>query len=426
MNPVRFSTFAALRHRNFRLFYSGQTISLTGSWMQSVAFGWLVLLLTNSAFYLGLVGALQTLPVLLFSFLGGVVADHTSKLRLLFITQAVLMLLALVLGVLVETNVVRVWMLCSLVFLSGTAMAFDIPVRQSFIVDLVGRPDLPNAIALNSTLFNATRVIGPAVGGELIAAVGLANCFFLNSASFLAVLLALVLIKLPPSPTAPWKPFLQAWRELFDHLLERRELKLVLVLMSTVAIFAMPFYVLLPILARDTLGVDVRGLGHLMAMSGLGAFAGGLSLARRLTRRPPMPSFLAGLALFLLGLMGLGLCRNYYAALGCMALAGFGMVTQLSTGNSLMQLNVPDELRGRLMSLFGLIVMGFAPVGSILYGVAAHYVGAGPSITGGAIIAAAVAGVVLWKNPDLRHFGFSEPEASAPGPIPPPISPFSR
>ena len=138
-----------------------------------------------------------------------------------------------------------------------------------------------------------------------------------------------------------------------------------------------------------------------------------------------MPSFLAGQALFLLGLMGLGLCRNYYAALGCMALAGFGMVTQLSTGNSLLQLNVPDELRGRLMSLFGLIVMGFAPVGSILYGVAAHYVGAGPSITGGAVIAAVVAGVVLLKNPDLRHFGFSEPEAPAPGPIPPPITPFS-
>ena len=140
-----------------------------------------------------------------------------------------------------------------------------------------------------------------------------------------------------------------------------------------------------------------------------------------------MPSFLAGLALFLLGLMGLGLCRNYYAALGFMALAGFGLVTQLSTGNSLLQLNVPDELRGRLMSLFGLIVMGFAPVGSILYGVAAHYVGAGPSITGGAVIAFVVAGFVLVKNPDLRHFGFSEPEPRRPpDPIPPPITPFSR
>ncbi|HZK13227.1 MAG TPA: MFS transporter, partial [Desulfobaccales bacterium] len=313
-----------------------------------------------------------------------------------------------------------------LVFLSGTAMAFDIPVRQAFIVDLVGKPDLPNAIALNSTLFNATRVIGPAVGGVIIGAVGIANCFFLNSASFLAILLALGLIKLPPNQAVPWKPFLRAWRELFDHLLDRRELRLILVLMSTVAIFAMPYYVLLPILARDTLGVGPRGFGLLMGMSGLGAFAGGLTLARRLQRRPPMPSFLAGMGLFLLGLMGLGLCRNYYAALGCMALAGFGMVTQLSTGNSLLQLNVPDELRGRLMSLFGVIVMGFAPVGSILYGVSAHYVGAGPSITGGALIAFVVAGFVLLKNPDLRHFGFTEPEPPPPsGPIPPAITPFS-
>ena len=426
MNPVRFSTFAALRHRNFRLFYSGQMISLTGSWMQSVAFSWLVLVLTNSAFYLGLVGALQTLPVLLFSFLGGVVADHTSKLRLLFITQAVLMLLALVLGVLVEVKVVQLWMLCALVFLSGTAMAFDIPVRQAFIVDLVGKPDLPNAIALNSTLFNATRVAGPAVAGVIIGAVGMANCFFLNAASFLAVLLALMLIKLPPSQAVPWKPFLLAWKELKDYLLDRRELLLILVLMTTVAVFAMPYFVLLPILARDTLGVGPRGFGLLMAMSGLGAFAGGLTLARRLQRRPPMPSFLAGQGLFLLGLMGLGLCRNYYAALGCMALAGFGLVTQLSTGNSLLQLNVPDELRGRLMSLFGVIVMGFAPVGSILYGVAAHYAGAGPSITGGACIAALVAGGVLLKNPALRHFGFTEPEPPASESIPPPITPFNE
>jgi MFS family permease len=394
--------------------------------MQSVAFSWLVLVLTDSAFYLGLVGALQTLPVLIFSFLGGVVADHTSKLRLLFITQTALMLLALVLGVLVQVNVVQIWMLCVLVFLSGTAMAFDIPVRQAFIVDLVGKADLPNAIALNSTLFNATRVLGPAVGGVIIGAVGLANCFFLNAASFLAVLLALVLIKLPPTKPVPWKPFLRAWKELLDYLLERRELKLVLLLMTTAAVLAMPYYVLLPILARDTLGVGPRGFGLLMGMSGLGAFAGGLTLARRLTRRPPMPSFLAGQGLFLLGLMGLGLCGNYYAALGFIALTGFGLVTQLSTGNSLLQLNVPDALRGRLMSLFGVIVMGFAPVGSILYGVAAHYVGAGPSITGGAVLAFVVAGFVLLKNPDLRHFGFTAPEPPPPsGPIPPAITPFN-
>lgn len=425
MNPVRFTTFAALRHRNFRLFYSGQLVSLTGSWMQSVAFGWLVLELTNSSFYLGLVGTLQTLPVLLFIFLGGVVADHTSKWRLMFLTQAALMLLALALGLLVQFEIVKVWDLCLIVFLSGTVMAFDIPARQAFIVELVGKADLANAIALNSTLFNATRVAGQAVGGVIIAAVSLANCFFLNAASFVAILLALFLMQLPPAQPAPWKPFLHAWKELLDHLLARRELRLILLLMTTVAILAMPYYVLLPILARDVLGVGVRGLGLLMGMSGLGAFLGGLTLARRLQRRPPMPSFLGGLGIFLAGLMALGLCPNYYAALGCMFLAGFGMVTLLSTGNSLMQLNVTDALRGRLMSLFGLIVMGFTTMGSMIYGVAATYTGPGPAITGGSLLAAACAGAVLLRHPELRHFAFAELEPADPAPFTPPATPLS-
>jgi MFS family permease len=419
MTSSRFPTFAALRHRDFRIFYSGQAISLTGSWMQSVAFSWLVLVLTNSSFYLGLVGALQTLPVLLFSFLGGVVADHASKLKLLFLTQAILMLLALALGLLVDLNLITVWMLCILVFLSGTVMAFDIPVRQAFIVDLVGKADLPNAIALNSTLFNATRVAGPAVGGVIIAAVGMANCFFLNAVSFLAVLLALFLMRLPRERPAPWKPFLHAWKELLDYLLERRELRLILLLMTMVAVLAMPYYVLLPILARDVLGVGPRGFGLLMAVSGLGAFLGGLTLARRLQRRPPMPSFLGGLGMLLAGLVGLGLCRNFYAALGCMFLAGFGMVTLLSTGNSLLQLNVPDAMRGRLMSLFGLIVMGFAPVGSMIYGVTAHYVGPGPAISGGSLLASLCTGWVLLRHPELRHFAFTDLEAPEPTPLPP-------
>ncbi|HZE22220.1 MAG TPA: MFS transporter, partial [Desulfobaccales bacterium] len=375
------------------------------------------------AFYLGVVGAFQTLPVLLFSLLGGVVADHTSKLRLLFLTQTALMLLALILAVLVQFKVIQVWMLFVLVFMSGTAMAFDIPVRQAFIVELVGKKDLPNAMALNSTLFNATRFLGPALGGVAIAAVGMANCFFINAASFLAVLLALMLIKLPPAPKAPWKPLLRAWRELLDYLLQRRELKLILLMMSTVAIFAMPYYVLLPILARNTLGVGPKGFGLLMAMSGLGAFVGGLTLARRLQRRPPMPSFLAGMGLFLVGLMGLGLCGNYYAALGFIAMSGFGLVTQLSTGNSLLQLNVPDALRGRIMSLFGIMVMGLAPVGSVLYGGVAHYVGSGRAIAGGSVIAALVAGLVFWRNRELRHFGFTSLESQESEGLPPTVTP---
>jgi MFS family permease len=429
-NMKNSGTFTALRHRNFRLFYSGQTISLTGSWMQSVAFSWLVLVLTNSSFYLGLVGALQTLPVLLFSFLGGVVADHTSKLRLMFITQTSLMLLALALGLLVDLNIIKVWDLCLIVFLSGTVMAFDIPARQSFIVDLVGKPDLPNAIALNSTLFNATRFLGPALGGVVIAAVGMANCFFLNAASFLAVLVALLLLRLPSVQPVPWKPFLHAWKELLDYLWTRRELRLVLLLMTMVAVFAMPYFVLLPMLARDTLGVGPGGFGLLMSASGLGAFLGGLSLARRLQRRPPMPSFLAGIGLFLLGLIGLGLCGNYYVALGFIFMSGFGMVTQLSTGNSLLQLNVPDALRGRIMSLFGLIVMGFAPVGSMIYGITAHYTGTGVTIAGGSLLAALGCGVVLLRYPELRHFDFTDLERPAATPeievepLPPNITTF--
>jgi MFS family permease len=220
-------------------------------------------------------------------------------------------------------------------------------------------------------------------------------------------------MRLPPYEPAPWIPFRRAWRELKDHLLERREIRLLLTIMSLVAIFAMPYYVLLPILARNTLGVGPRGFGLLMAASGVGALLGGLTLAWRVRRRPPMPSFLGGLGAMLVGLVGLGFCRNYHLALGFIFLAGFGMVTQLSTGNSLLQLNVPNELRGRIMSLFGLIVMGLVPIGSLLFGVVAHYLGPGPTIALGSVVAALSVGAVLFRHPEFRHFTFGELEAPA-------------
>jgi MFS family permease len=407
-----FDTFAALRHRNFRLFYTGQAISLMGSWMQSVALNWLVLILTDSSFFLGLVGALQTLPVLIFSFMGGVVADRAHKRRLLFLTQSSMMLLAFILGLLVSGELVTRWLLLVLVFLSGTAMAFDIPVRQAFIVDLVGKPDLANAIALNSTLFNGTRVIGPALAGVLIAQVGMANCFYLNAASFLAVLLALAWMKLPPLVPAPYLPFGRALREMGDYLRDHRDLKAIFILLTTVSILGHSYYVLLPKLVKDVFGGGSQEFGLLMAVSGLGAFLGGLTLARRLRSRPPMPSFLGGLGIFLVGLLALSLVRHYYLALPAIGLVGFGMVTQLSTGNSLLQLNVPDHMRGRIMSLFGLIVMGSVPAGSLLYGLVAHYLGPSFTITGGSLLSAAAAGIVLWRYPHLRHLDFQDPQRS--------------
>lgn len=407
LNLSQFDTFAALRHRNFRLFYLGQGISLMGSWMQAVALSWLVLILTNSAFYLGLVSALQTLPILLFSFPGGVLADRARKHRLLFLTQGGMMAVALVLGLLVAWERLNIVILCLLVFLAGSALAFDIPIRQSFIVELVGKTDLPNAIALNSTMFNGTRIIGPALAGLLIAQVGLANCFLLNAVSFLAVLLALFRMQLPPPAPVPWVPFREALKELHTFLRRHQNLKLVLLLMTAVSILGHSYHVLVPILARDVLGAGPQGFGLLMAVNGVGAFAGGLALARRLRRRPPMPSFLGGLGLFLAGLLALSLTRNYYLALVAMALTGVGMVSQLSTGNSLLQLNVPDQMRGRIMSLFSLIIMGSVPFGSLLYGAVATWCGPRLALTLGSLSSALVSGFILWRYPGVRHLNFT-------------------
>ncbi len=423
MNLSQFDTFASLRHRNFRLFFGGQGISLLGSWMQSVALSWLVLILTDSSFYLGLVSALYTLPILFFSFLGGVVADQAHRQRLLYFTQGGMMLVAFGLGSLVASDLVTIWLLCLLVFLAGTALAFDIPIRQSFIAELVGKADLPNAIALNSTLFNGTRVLGPALAGLLIAQVGLANCFFLNAVSFLAVFVALFWMKLPSPEPAPWVSFRESLGELRDFLKEHRDLKLVLVLMAAVSILGHSYHVLVPILARDVLGAGPKGYGFLMAVSGLGAFLGGLALAYRLTRRPPMPSFLGGLALFLTGLLALSLVRNYYLALVAMALMGVGMVTQLSTGNSLLQLNVPDQMRGRIMSLFSLIIIGSVPLGSMLYGTVATYLGPSLAMTLGSLASLSVAGFILLRYPHLRHLTYRELEPPEPQPLPPRVTP---
>ena len=417
------TTFAALRHRNFRLFYTGQAISLLGSWMQAVALSWLVLILTNSSFYLGLVSALQSLPILIFSFLGGVVADQARKHRLLFATQGGMMAVAIALGSLVAFDLVTIWVLCLLVFLAGTALAFDIPIRQAFIVELVGKPDLPNAIALNSTMFNGTRVMGPALAGLLIGQVGLSNCFLINALSFLGVLLALFWMKLPPPEDIPRTSIREALGELRDFVRENHDLKLILILMTAVAILGHSYYVLVPILARDVLGAGPQGFGLLMAVSGLGAFSGGLALARRLTRRPPMPSFLGGLALFLLGLLALSLVRDYYLALGAMALIGVGMVTQLSTGNSLLQLNVPDQMRGRIMSLFSLIIIGSVPFGSMLYGIVATYLGPSLAITLGSLSAMAVSAFIFLRYPSLRHLNFKGLEPPPAAPLPSKLTP---
>jgi MFS family permease len=402
-------TFISFRHRNYRLFFLGQTISLVGTWMQSVAQSWLVLLLTNSAFMLGLVGALGTLPILLFSFWAGVIADHTDRRRLLIFTNSAGLLLALILGILVVGHWVALWHIMVLAFGLGTTMAFDIPGRQSFIVELVGKSDLPNAIALNSGLFNGTRILGPAMAGLLIASVGLANCFFLNALSFLAPLVGLTLMRLDtPAVSRPVPRIWTSMRELHIYLRIHSELFWIMIIMSATSIFALSYMVLMPKIARDILGSGVQGYGFLMTATGLGAFMGALALANRIRHHPPMFFFVGGNILLCLALFIFSCIHNYYWALLFLFLAGFGMSTQVSSGNSLIQLNVPDELRGRVMSLFSLTFVGSIPLGSILFGTLAHYWDTCLTVRLGAGTAGVLTLVIFWRVAKLRKLDFRE------------------
>jgi MFS family permease len=401
-------TFASFRHRNYRLFFLGQTISLVGSWMQSVAQGWLVLMLSNSAFILGLAGALSTLPILLFSFWGGVIADHTNKRNLLFFTNTVGLILALILGLLVFFQVVAVWQIMILIFGVGTAMAFDIPGRQSFIVELVGKTDLPNAIALNSSLFNGTRALGPAFAGLLIASVGMANCFFLNALSYLAPLICLSLMRLSYLPNSRPRPrTLEGARELLTYIYHQQPaLGWLTIIMACNSVFALSYTALMPLIARDILGSGPQGFGFLMAATGLGAFFGALVLATYIRRHPPMYFFWGGSSLMLLALFLFSCTRSYECAMGYLFLAGFGMTITISIGNSLIQLNVPDNMRGRVMSLFSLTFLGFTPLGNFLYGTLAHYLGPCLTVRLGSGLAALLGLFFFLSHPELRSLTF--------------------
>ncbi len=402
-------TFASFRHRNYRLFFIGQTISLVGSWMQAVAQGWLVLLLTNSSLMLGLAGALNSLPLLLFSFWGGVVADQADKRRLLLATNSAGLVMALTLGLLVFTDLVQVWQIMVLLFGIGTAMAFDIPGRQSFIVELVGKDDLPNAIALNSSLFNGTRALGPALAGILIASVGIANCFFLNALSYVAPLICLSLLRLPVRLRPAHRlRTIAGTRELFAFIARQRpELGWIMAILAVNSVFALSYTVLMPIIARDILQAGPRGYGFLMAASGVGAFFGALVLAGLIRRYPPMSFFWGGTALMLLALFLLSCTRSFWLALVFLFFTGFGMTIAISTGNSLVQLHVPDEMRGRIMSLFGLTFLGFTPLGNFLYGLLGHHLGPCLTIRLGAGLAALLGLYCFLARPELRRLLFT-------------------
>jgi len=397
-------TFRALRHRNYRLWWSGQLISLTGTWMQTVAQSWLVLQLTNSAFLLGLTGFIGSLPILLLSLWGGVVADRVHKRNLLVATQTTAMLQAFLLAFLTWRGLVRVEHVLVLAAVLGLVSAFDAPTRQAFTVEMVGKEDLMNAIALGSTLFNAARIIGPALAGVLLAIIGTAGCFTLNGVSFLAVIAGLLAMRLPPAPrVATSESALHNLREGLAYVRSNSMVLSLLALVGTTSVFGMPYAVLMPIFAQDVLKMGAQGLGFLTAAAGIGALIGALTLASlsRFGRKGLLLT--AGNLLLPALLAAFAFSRSFPLSLLCLVGVGWAMIAQNTTANTLIQITVPDHLRGRVMSVYTLLFMGMTPLGNLQAGTVASLMGAPFAVGFGAAICALAALLILWRLPQLRR-----------------------
>jgi MFS family permease len=370
-------SFPALTYRNFRLFWFGQLISLTGTWMHSAAQGWLVLKLTDSPFYLGLVGMAGSIPILLFTLVGGVAADRFHKRNIILSMQGILMLLAFTLAFLVTTGIVTVWHVLAIAFLIGTAHAFDIPARQSFFIELVGKKNLLNAIALNSAAFHGARTIGPAIAGAVIGYFGLTACFYINGLSFIAAIIGLLKMRFDEDITkrSRDKSISKEFMEGLNYVIGEPKVYKLIALVGIISFFGFPYMTFLPVYAKDILKTGATGLGFLMGFAGAGAFAGAITLAMSegISRKDILLS-VAGI-IFSTALLIFSSSETVWLSHVMLILVGWGAVTQIATANSLLQITVPDSLRGRVMSSFTTVFLGMASLGNLVVGSLAHYLG---------------------------------------------------
>jgi MFS family permease len=366
----------ALRHRDFRVFWSGQIVSLVGTWMQRVGQAWLVLELTNSALKLGVISALQFAPVLFFSVPAGAIVDRVPKRRLLIVTQTVLMLQAFALTALVWTARVRYWHVAVLATVYGLANAFDLPARQAFVASMVVKEDLMNAIALNSAMFNAARLVGPAVAGLLIARYGLAQAFFLNALSFIAVIIALSALRAGGEPhPSPGTTMAEKIRGGLQYAARTPVIGFVLGLLLTVGFFVINFNVLVPLITKHVLNAGASEFGWLMAALGAGAIVGALCLASLTQGRPPVALPVAAGFVVSVGSIALATVGRFPAAFALLFVVGFSQIIFQASCNTMLQVTVPDALRGRIMSLYALVFAGATPLGSLAVGVIAEHLG---------------------------------------------------
>jgi MFS family permease len=376
------ATFSALQYPNYRKWFGGQTISLMGTWMQWVAQGWLVYNLTGSKLALGAISFAGTLPTLFLMLPAGVLADRVSKRRLLMVTQSAMMLLAFTLAVLVASGRLEIWMIAVIAVLTGITNSFDAPARLSLAVELVDdRRDLQNAIALNATMFNMARIVGPALGGIALALLGAAWCFGLNGLSFLAVLVALAAMRLSEVvKSRSSERMVTQLREGLRYVWSHPTIRSIVALIAVTSLFAMSYGVLLPAYAADILRVNEAGLGALNTAVGVGALIGALSAATMSKNPNKGKQITLGSILFPAALVALAFTHSFPVAMVLLAVAGFGVVTQNAVSNTLIQSMVPDVLRGRVTSIYSLMFFGPTPFGALMAGALAEWLGTSTAV----------------------------------------------
>ncbi|MFZ2197049.1 MAG: MFS transporter [Thermodesulfovibrionales bacterium] len=395
--PNSAARFSALSFRDFRLFWFGQIVSLSGTWMQSVAQGWLVYSLTKSPFYLGLVAAANSLPILLFTLIGGVVADRFPKRNLLLITQALSIIPAILLGILTLMGIATVWHVALLAFFLGTINAIDIPTRQSFLAEMVGKGHIVNAIALNSAAFNGARIIGPMIAGLTISYLGIPACFFLNAASFVAVIAALSRIRIKGEIKVGSEGILKDFMKGITFMRGSREIIHVMLLITVFSLVGLPYISLLPVFAAEVFNAGAKGFGFLVGASGLGALTAALSIALKgdikdKTRFMSYSGLCFSIALFIFSFT-----KIFYVSLFVIMFGGWGMVSYLAAANSYIQVSVPDELRGRVMSVYSFVFLGTVPIGNSIMGVIADKAGTTNAVTGAGVICIIASGIFAKK-----------------------------
>ncbi len=390
--------FRSFRYRNFRLFFSGQSISLIGTWIQRIAVPWMVYDLTGSPFLLGAVGFAGQIPTMLLAPFAGVYVDRWNRYRILLVTQVLAMAQALLLAFLTLAGTLAIWHVFLLSILLGCINAIDMPARQSFLIDMVDRKeDLGNAIALNSSFVNAARILGPSIAGILIALAGEGICFLINGASYLFVIASLMMMQVTPRERIPKdKDMFGELKEGFAYVAGFPPMKYVILLLALVSLVGMPYSVLMPVVAREVLGGGSSTFGFLMAASGAGAFIAALYLASRRSAHGLHRLIPSAAALFGAGLVALSFSRLFPLSMFLMLFTGMGMMMQMASSNTMLQTLTTDELRGRVMSYYTLAFMGTAPFGSLMAGSLAKWMGASHTLLAGGIVC--ILGALLYRR----------------------------